>query len=499
MTTRRFGLSKSKISLFEQCPKRLWLSVHRPELAEETDKVRASFAAGHVVGEFACSLHPEGIMVDADDGLTAAVERTADLLASGWDRPIFEATFVHDGVLIRADILEPRLEPHNAGWHLAEVKNTTGVKAYHIGDIATQLWVMRACGIDVRSVAVRHLDRGFTLTDEGDYTGLFTDTDVLPLTEPIAAERAEVVAQARATLGGGEPEREPGDHCDDPFTCSFKAYCSRHLPPPPAWPVTLLPDAAGKKVARNLLAQGIACLTQAPASAMPSPKLARVHAATVSGKVWHDAEAIRRETADWAYPRVFLDFETIQFAIPRWIGTSPFTQVPFQFSAHIEATAMATDSALDHIEFLCADGSDPRRVCAEALATLPATGAVIAWNASFERQCLLGLAGRFPDLAPALQSLADRLVDLLPVARRHYYHRDMRGSWSIKAVLPTLAAIGYDDLVEVKSGTDAQAAYLEAIDPATAPERAAVIRDALLDYCRRDTEAMVQVLAALTR
>ena len=495
MTPRQFGLSKSKISLFEQCPKRLWLSVHRPELAEESDKVRASFAAGHEVGDLACRLHLDGIMVDTDQGLTGAIERTAELLASGWDHPIFEATFVHDGVLIRADILEPRQDADNFGWHLAEVKNTTGAKAYHIGDIATQFWVMRGCGVNVRSAAVRHLDRTFTLTREGDYAGLFTDTDVLSLVEPIAAERAKIVAEARTTLAGDEPVREPGEHCDDPFTCSFKAYCTRHLLPPPEWPVSLLPDAAGKKVARGLLAQGIACLSQAPADEMPSPKLARVHAATLSGEVWHDADAIRRETTDWAFPRIFLDFETIQFAIPRWIGTSPFTQVPFQFSAHIEAM----DGVMDHIEFLCADGSDPRRACAEALATLPATGSVIAWNASFERQCLLGLAAQFPDLAPALESLADRLVDLLPVARRHYYHRDMRGSWSIKAVLPTLADIGYDDLVEVKSGTDAQAAYLEAIAPGTDPERAEAIRDALLDYCRRDTEAMVHVLAALTR
>ena len=491
MTPRRFGLSKSKISLFEQCPKRLWLSVHRPELAEETDHVRASFAVGHVVGEFACRLHPDGIMVEADDGLTAAIERTAELLAAGWDRPIFEATFAHDGVLIRADIIEP----HDGGWHLAEVKNTTGVKAYHIGDIATQIWVMRSCGIDVRSAAVRHLDRNFTLTREDDYAGLYADTPVLAMVEPIAAIRAEVVAQARATLGGSEPEREPGDHCDDPFTCSFKAYCSRHLPLPPEWPVTLLPDTAGKKGASDLLAQDITCLTQAPASAMSNAKLVRVHAATLSGEPWHDAEAIRRETTEWAYPRVFLDFETIQFAIPRWLGTSPFTQVPFQFSAHIEAA----DGTMSQIEFLAADGTDPRRACAEALATLRASGAVIAWGAPFERQCLTGLAARFPDLAPALQSLADRLVDLLPVVRRHYYHRDMRGSWSIKAVLPTISAIGYDDLVEVKSGTDAQTAYLEAIDPNTTPARAAELRNALLTYCRRDTEAMVQVLTALTR
>jgi len=128
---------------------------------------------------------------------------------------------------------------------------------------------------------------------------------------------------------------------------------------------------------------------------------------------------------------------------------------------------------------------------------LPTAGAVIVWNMSFERQVLLGLAARFPDLAPALERLAARLVDPLPIVWRYYYHRDMRGSWSIKQVLPTLAAIGYDDLVEVKSDTHAQGAYLEAIAPATAPERAAALRDALLDYCRRDTEVMVTVLAAL--
>ncbi len=124
---------------------------------------------------------------------------------------------------------------------------------------------------------------------------------------------------------------------------------------------------------------------------------------------------------------------------------------------------------------------------------------MIAWNAPFERSCLVGLATLFPDLASALTSLAARLVDPLPIARRHYYHRDMRGSWSLKGALSTLGAGGYEHLVEVKSGTDAQAGYLKAIDPATSPGRVAVLREALLDYCRRDTEAMMIVLDALTR
>jgi len=489
--SRRTGLSKSRITLFEQCPRRLWLAVRRPELAEENAGVRMAFADGHRIGELACNLHPDGIMIEAMDGLGKALEQTADLLRSGWDRPMFEATFAHDGVLIRADIIEPRAD----GWHLAEVKNTTGVKDYHLGDIATQLWVMRASGLQVVSAAVRHLDRDFTLTREGDFAGLFADTFVDSTVEDLARNRGDVVTAARAVLDGDEPQVEPGDHCSSPFSCGFIAWCTRHLPPAPEWPVTLLPDAGGKKIARQLLEQGVDDLMVVPASAMTSPKLARIHHATVTGEVWHDVDAIRRETAEWALPHIFLDFETIQFPVPRWIGTRPFQQVPFQFSAHIRDQ----QGSLNHAAFLSIDGSDPRRACAEALALLPTQGAVIAWNMAFERSCLLGLAGEFPDLAPALESLAARLVDLLPAVRRHYYHRAMRGSWSIKTVLPALSDAGYDDLNEVKSGTDAQAGYLEATAPGTVPGRIEKLRQALLDYCRRDTEAMIVVLDALTQ
>ena len=81
--SRPVGLSKSRITLFEQCPKRLWLSVHRPELAEESAGVRAGFADGHRVGDLACSLYPEGAMISAELGLGKAVDDTAALLATG--------------------------------------------------------------------------------------------------------------------------------------------------------------------------------------------------------------------------------------------------------------------------------------------------------------------------------------------------------------------------------------------------------------------------------
>ena len=104
---RSFGLSKSKISAFEQCPKRLWLSVHRPDLAEQDDGANALFSTGHEVGAIARALLPSGVMVEAEPDLSAAIASTQALLDGGHDQPIFEATLQHDGVLVRIDVLEP--------------------------------------------------------------------------------------------------------------------------------------------------------------------------------------------------------------------------------------------------------------------------------------------------------------------------------------------------------------------------------------------------------
>src|SRR3546814_439423 len=176
-----------------------------------------------------------------------------------------------------------------------------------------------------------------------------------------------------------------GAHCNDPFACAFKGYCGRDRPPPPQWPATILPDSGGKQLARAWAERGIDDLTQIPPQAMPSPRLARIQAATLSGAAYRDRDAIAQETERWAWPRMFLDFETIAFAIPRGIGTRPYQQVPFQFSAHI----LAADGILSYHDYLSTDGEDPRRACAEALVALPGgAGAIIAWNTPFERTCL---------------------------------------------------------------------------------------------------------------
>ena len=378
---KRYGLSKSRITSFEQCPKKLWLSVHKPELAQYDEGAEMRFAGGNEVGEIACAVHAQGMMVEAEPDLTAALATTARLLAEGHPGPIFEATFAHDDVLVRGDVLERAGE---GSWHAAEVKSSTNVKDYHRGDLATQVWVMREVGLNLESAAIRHIDKSFELTSPGDYAGLFRDAELMGELDDIVSGRAALVQEAQAVLAGDEPTLQMGDHCSSPFECEFAAYCGKALPEGPDWPVTVLPRGAGKK----WLEKGVEDLLDLSEDDL-SAKNAQILSATRDDVPYHDVEGARREMADWGWPRAWLDFETIAPALPRWIGTRPYQQIPFQFSLHLEQR----DGTITHHEFLSCDGSDPRRACAEALiAMVPDDASIIAYYAPFERRVLRDLA-----------------------------------------------------------------------------------------------------------
>jgi hypothetical protein len=122
-------------------------------------------------------------------------------------------------------------------------------------------------------------------------------------------------------------------------------------------------------------------------------------------------------------------------------------------------------------------------------------GPIFVYSAAYESRLLKELAVRHPEHATLLEGYIGRLVDLLPIVKNHFYHPQMRGSFSIKKVLPAIAPdLNYDELDEVKEGTGAQVAYLEAaLDPETTHERKADLDKKLRIYCRQDTWAMVEV------
>jgi hypothetical protein len=478
---KRRGLSKTKILSSLQCQKRLWLEVHRPELIP-VDPVRERvFAFGHDVGEMARRLTPGGILVEHQEDLVNALQETRRLLEEGGSQVLFEAAIEHDSVLVRTDILELR----RGRASIREVKASGSVKDYHLSDAAIQTWVLGSAGLKVDAVSIQHIDTGFVYPGDDNYLGLFTEVPVTIDVKPLVKQVPEWVAEARRTLEGREPTIGMGKQCSDPYPCPFIDYCAR-LVPTVDLPLTLLPYAG--KTIPGLEAEGFKTLRDIPEGRLKSEAQERVRCAHVTGKRYLDP-AVRKMMREFGYPRTFFDFETVGFAVPIWKGTRPYQQVPFQWSMHVEGPRAKTT----HHEFLDLSGELPAKALVDALlAVIPDEGPVFAYNAGFEKSRLEELGDLLPARRRALESICDRLDDLYPITRKHYYHPNMRGSWSLKAVMPTIpGGPDYEQLEDVQEGGAAQDAYFEAVSLETSSTRRKALETALLRYCKQDTEALL--------
>jgi len=478
------AISKTKLLSWLQCPRRLWLEQYSPELEDEDAIDRAALETGRVVGAKAREVYGRGRghLVSHNRGLRAAVAETEALLAGGGDEPIFEATFDYDGLTVLVDVLDRS----GASPGIVEVKSSTSLKDHHVADCAIQAWTLRQLEVPAASTKLALVSNEFTYRGDDDYTGLFREIDVTADVEAMIERVGGILEGARSTLDSlDEPDNAVGTHCTNPYPCPFFAHCA---PDQGEYPVL---DLGGRKEPLfELMHSGVKDLRDLSEDQLTSETHHRIWRQTVAGAPYLAPELTATIRA-LPYPRYFLDFETIAFAIPIWPGTRPYEQLPFQWSCHIDMG----DGRLRHEEFLDLTGEPPMRLAAESLiATIGSEGPILVYS-SYERRVLDELAARYPDLAPALGAIAARLVDLLPLTKAHYYHPAMHGSWSIKAVLPTIGAgIDYSSLGEIRDGEAAQSAYLEAIHPATDDNRRDALLEALTAYCRLDTEALARLV-----
>jgi hypothetical protein len=392
--------------------------------------------------------------------------------------PIFEAGVTIEGALAYADVMLPDRSDTTLRWKMIEVKASTSIKAYQRDDIAVQAYIAANAGVPLSSVSLAHIDSSFVYAGDGDYHGLLKENDLTDEANSRSAEVREWIdgAQAVAALPD-EPEIATGPHCGTPFTCGYCDYCNRGKVWPD-FPLSSLPRLHASRRER-IEAAGHEDLRDVPDELLGALQ-SRVKQCSVTGETFFDAEGAAADLAPHGFPAYFLDFETAMFAVPIWKATRPYQQLPFQFSLHI----LAEIGDLQHHGFLDLSGNDPSRACAQSLVDFCGErGPVFAYNAGFECRVMRELAGRFPDLASALEDIIDRVVDLLPIARNRYYHPSQHGSWSLKAVLPAaIPDLSYDQLDGVQDGNMAVAAFMEAIAPATTLERRKKIERQLHDY-----------------
>ena len=121
----------------------------------------------------------------------------------------------------------------------------------------------------------------------------------------------------------------------------------------------------------------------------------------------------------------------------------------------------------------------------------------MAYNIGFERGKLNDLIDVFPEYSNELRGIVNRLKDLMiPFQQKWYYTPEMRGSYSIKYVLPALVPeLSYNDL-EIKEGGMASNTFLSMVN-GTFEGDVKQTRKQLLEYCELDTFAMVKILEKL--
>jgi hypothetical protein len=478
-------LSKSRFMAGVQCTKQLWWRVQEPTAPEllPNDAQERTFARGHHVGEVARTYVPGGVLIDLPhDETVARMAATAKALADGAP-VIYEASFLADGVFVSVDILERR----RRGFGLIEVKSTLDVKEEHLPDVAIQLHVLRQAGLDVRRAEVMHLNR------ECRYPDLSTLFVRVPMTRRLRPWLREIptrIPEFQRMLAGPVPAVATGPHCRSPYDCPFLERCWPALPDHHVSTLYRIRDTKIEK----LVAEGYLTLFDLPPDFEAGGPAQRQIRSVQQGEMVIE-RGLRRALAKLRPPLAFLDFETINPAIPVWPGCRPYEPVPVQFSCHGIRT-----SGLVHSAWLADGLADPRRPLAEALLeACRGARTIVAYNASFERGCIEALAEALPDLAPPLRKLSGRMQDLLKIVRNHVYHPEFAGSFRLKSVLPALVpGLNYEDL-EIRDGDTASAA-LEALllEPQALREaNPRELREALLRYCGRDTLGLVRLYQCL--
>jgi len=488
-TARQKTLSKSSFMAGLDCPRKLWqLLWDRGSAAPFGGMSQLIMEMGTRFGVLAHQLYPGAVLIDVDfRKLDQALLDTQAAISSGAST-ILEACFVYDHFRVVSDVVERQAD---GSWHLVEVKSSTSVKARHIPDLAYQKWVMQQAGFRVSQCSVLHANRSGSWPDVASIFKLVDVTkevdDWYPDVEPALETMRPLMVQ-----GSVAPEARPlfSRACHD---CPFKeSVCWKGIEE------FTIYEVINASSLPALAAQGVLYITDIT-DEQKEQNLNKKDRANVDRiqqqRIDINQGVIKDRLDELVYPIYFLDFESIATAVPLFDSIAPWKQLAFQYSLHV----LHEDGRLEHRSYLHREATDPSQAVAKRLCEdIGDVGSIVVYYANMERGVLNSLRNQFPEYAPALKSMTERMWDLHPVFEKHYRHWKFGSKSSIKVVLPTLVpALSYKDL-EVQEGGAASLGWLRMIESGDVALKESMARG-LLDYCGLDTLAMVELLTVLRR
>ncbi|MEJ5261320.1 MAG: DUF2779 domain-containing protein [Ignavibacterium sp.] len=483
-------LSKSSFIRGIQCEKHLYLyKYHYDEMDEISEMQKAIFKRGIEVGKLAQQLFPGGVDLspESHSDYEQSLIRTKECLTSS-QTVIYEAAFQTDEVLSVADILLNE----NDGLKIYEVKSSTSVTDVYLIDAALQYWVITKSGYKVKDFSIIYINNQYVRFGELDLNQLFKVESVLDEIIPMQSRIEENIIRLKNVLKQNEiPNIDIGEHCYSPYICGFYNYCRKHIPENSVFELS----GVHLNEKYELYRQGIISIDDI-SDDFKLPRSVKIQVDVFkNGKELIDTEGIKNFLKDINYPVYFMDFETFQPAVPMFDNSRPYMQIPFQYSLHYLKNK---EAELIHYEFLADATGDPRVPFIEnLLRDLDEQGDILVYNKSFEIKRLNELAEAFPQYKEKIQKVILRIKDLItPFQKKFYYTNEMKGSYSIKYVLPALVPeLNYSDL-EINEGGLASLTF-ESLFGEKDLEIINNKRKNLLEYCKLDTFAMVKILEKL--
>lgn len=483
-------ISKSSYLNGLQCLKRFYLNLHSNKFSIERDEVDSSqFAIGHDVGKYAQQLFPGGVncWYEITKDRIKSVELTQYAIKEG-KKIIYEAAFEFDGLLFFADILVK----DGSKWKIYEVKSSTSVKEYYLDDVSFQYYIASK-SIDVKDMFVVYLNNEYVKKGTIDIKKLFAIESVIQKVKKLQenvknkTDLLKKVSKLKIV-----PTVNIGEQCSNPYDCDFIGYCWKHIP---EYSVFDIQNMRGKQF--DLYNKGIVNLKDIPSDYKLNDKQWREVKCYLNNKDYIDKAAIKDFLKCITYPLYFLDFETISFPIPEFDFSKPYQQIPFQFSLYYKESKRSKPKSFS---FLADPFCDPRKRFVENLITSTKNpGSIIVYNAGFETARINELSRDFPEYQKKLNSINDRIIDLMvPFRQKLYYKPSMQSCFSMKAVLPAIASqYSYDNL-NIQEGGQASSEFLR-MRSLKDKKEIDVIRKNLIDYCNRDTYGMVIILEELEK
>lgn len=481
------NLSKSKYCNGLQCKKMLWLYKNKPEEKKEVNN-QSVFDNGNDVHEVARKLLGEDINIPFNEDLTQMIKDTEEVMKQ--EKVIIaEASFSYENNFCSVDILKKE----GNTYEIYEVKSSTELKDVYVDDVSYQYFVLTSLGLKVEKCYVAILNNRYVRKGKLDLNQLFKKIDV---TDEVVSKQAQVKQMIKDMNKYMEQKKEPQDdigiHCFKPYKCPFFKYCTRHLPERNIFEINEI--NVNEKL--KLYVEGIVSLEDLLKEDISNEAKQHIEYELYDKEDYIDKKSIKEFLNTLSEPLYFLDFETFALPIPKYDGTRPYQQVPFQYSLHY-----IEEGKLYHKEFLAESGVDPRKLIAESLVRdIPKNVPVLAYYMSFEKGRIKELAETFPDLKDHLMSIHDNIKDLIvPFKNRSYYAKGMHGSASIKYVLPAMfpndESLNYKNLELVHNGDEAMNIYAKLGE--YPKEEQEYIRERLLKYCELDTYAMVKIYEKL--